>query len=123
MDIYREAILDHYKNPRNFGHLTKPTVKVEEDNVTCGDRVVMELKVDGKVVTDVAFSGVGCAISQASASMLTEKVKGMKLKDALKLTGSDMIELLGTQLTPSRMKCATLSLEVLHKGILSLKSK
>ncbi len=122
MDIYREAILDHYKNPRNFGHLAKPTVKVEEDNVTCGDRVILELEVKDGRITDVAFSGEGCAISQASASMLTEKINGMKLKDVLKLTGNDMIDMLGTQLTPSRMKCATLSLEVLHKGILSLKT-
>ncbi len=123
MDIYREQILDHYKNPRNFGHLPKPTVKVEEGNVTCGDRVIMELEVKNGKVTDVAFSGEGCAISQASASMLTEKIRGMKTEDVMGLAGFDIITLLGTTLTPSRTRCATLSLEVLQKAILSLKKK
>ncbi len=121
MDIYREQILDHYKHPRNFGHLKRADTKVEEGNVTCGDRVAMELAVKVGQISDISFTGEGCAISQASASMLTEKVKGMNLKDALALTGEDIIKMLGTTLTPSRTRCATLSLEVLHKAILSLK--
>lgn len=116
MDIYRQTILDNYKHPKNFGHLHKPDAKVEEGNVTCGDRIIMEIK--GKDnIEDIRFSGEGCAISQASASMLTEKVKGMKFKEVLKLDGSDIIEMLGTTLTPSRTKCATLPLEVLTKAI------
>jgi nitrogen fixation protein NifU and related proteins len=87
MDIYREAILDHYKNPHNFGHLTAPDAKVEENNVTCGDRITMEINVNSfNEITDIRFAGEGCAISQASASMLTQKVKGMKLKDVMALT-------------------------------------
>lgn len=120
MDIYREIILDHYKHPRNFGHLSKPDAKVEEGNVTCGDRIVIELKVKSqksKVIDDIRFSGEGCAISQASASMLTEKVKGMKFSDVMKIETGDIIEMLGTELTPSRTKCATLPLEVIHKAI------
>lgn len=117
MDIYREVILDHYKHPRNFGHLPKPDAKVEEGNVTCGDRIVMEISVKGGVVSDIRFSGEGCAISQASASMLTEKVKGMKTSDILKLKTDDIIEMLGTTLTPSRTKCAVLPLEVLTKAV------
>ena len=85
MDIYREIILDHYKNPRNFGHLTKPDAKVEEGNVTCGDRIIIEIAVKNGTLEDIRFSGEGCAISQASASMLTEKVKGMKLSGIKKL--------------------------------------
>lgn len=119
MDIYRQVILDHYKHPRNFGHLTNPDAKIEEGNVTCGDRVVMELKIHKKEIEDIRFSGEGCAISQASASILTEKVKGMKLDDVMKLKTGDIIEMLGTTLTPSRTKCATLPLEVLHKAALS----
>lgn len=116
MDIYREIILDHYKHPRNFGHLKHPDAKVEEGNVTCGDRIIMEIK--GKdTIEEVAFSGEGCAISQASASMLTEKVKGMSIADARKLTTDDIIKMLGTTLTPSRTKCATLPLEVLSRGL------
>ena len=121
MDIYREVILDHYKHPRNFGHLDKPDGKVEEGNVTCGDRIIMEVKVTDGNVQDIRFSGEGCAISQASASMLTEKVKGMKLDSVIKLTTNDIIEMLGTTLTPSRTKCATLPLEVLQKAVVSLK--
>ncbi len=118
MDMYRELILDHYKHPRNFGHLEKPDAKVEEGNVTCGDRIVMEIRANkkGKVV-DIRFSGTGCAISQASASLLTEKVKGMKTGDVMKLRSEDITAMLGTTLTPSRMRCATLALEVLHKAI------
>lgn len=126
MDIYREAILDHYKNPQNFGHLDAPDAKVEEGNAACGDRIVMEINVkrtagSGLRITDVAFSGEGCAISQAAASMLTEKVKGMRVDDVMKLNGQDILALLGTTLTPSRMRCATLSVEVLHKAVTSLK--
>lgn len=119
MDIYRELILDHYKNPRNFGHLENPDAKIEEDNVTCGDRIVMEIKVDKKagVITDVRFSGEGCAISQASASMLTEKITNKKMNDILRMQTKDMLAMLGTSLTPSRIKCAMLPLEVLHKAI------
>ncbi len=116
MDIYRQTILDHYKHPRNFGHLTRPDAKVEEGNVTCGDRIVIEIK-GKKHIEDIKFSGEGCAISQASASMLTEKVKGMKLTDVMKLQTRDIITMLGTALTPSRTKCATLPLEVLTKAV------
>ena len=122
MDIYRELILDHYKNPHNFGHLPHPDSVIEEGNVTCGDRIIMEINVNKKKeITDIKFSGEGCAISQASASMLTDKVKGLNVEKILKLASSDIIDMLGTTLTPSRTKCATLPLEVLQKAILSLK--
>jgi nitrogen fixation protein NifU and related proteins len=121
MDIYREIILDHYKNPRNFGHLPHPDAKVEEGNVTCGDRIIMEINVAKGKITDIRFSGEGCAISQASASMLTEKVKGMSVAGATKLDAKFMLSMLGTTLTPSRTKCALLSLEVLEKAILQIR--
>jgi len=120
MDIYRQIILDHYKHPRNFGHLDKPDAKTEEGNVTCGDRIVIELKVESRkseVIDDIRFSGEGCAISIASASMLTEKVKGMKIDGVMKLSIHDIMHMLGSTLTPSRTKCAMLPLEVLHKAI------
>ena len=119
MDLYREIILDHYKHPRNFGHLDKPDVVMEEGNVTCGDRIVMEIKYKG-TIEDIRFNGEGCAISKASASMLTEKVKGMNKKQMRKLSRIDIEEMLGTTLTPSRVKCATLPLEVLQKAMVSL---
>lgn len=121
MDIYREVILDHYKNPRNFGHLAKPDTVAQEGNVTCGDRIVMEIayqKQPGRtLIRDIRFNGEGCAISQASASLLTQKVKGMDIKRIMKLTVKDILVILGVSLTPTRIKCAVLPLEVLHKAI------
>lgn len=119
MYIYRQLILDHYKNPRNFGHLHQPDIVVEEGNVTCGDRIIMEIKVNAKEkkIKEISFSGEGCAISQASASLLTEKAKGMALSQVMKMTTEDILRMLGTTLTPSRVKCAVLSLEVLQKGV------
>lgn len=118
MDLYRELILDHYKHPRNFGHLENPDASAEEHNVTCGDRVVMEVRIDEqKKIKEIKFSGEGCAIDQASASMLTEEVLGKPLKDVMNLTKEDITEMLGTELTPSRIKCAVLPLEVLQKAI------
>jgi nitrogen fixation NifU-like protein len=117
MDIYREIILDHYKHPRNFGHLPKPDVKIEEGNVTCGDRIIMEIQVKEGKIEDIRFSGEGCAISQAGASMLTEKVKGMEVTAVVKLDANYVLSLLGTTLSPSRTKCALLSLEVLQKAV------
>lgn len=124
MDLYREQILDHYKHPRNFGHLKGAQVKTEESNVSCGDRIVIEIRLKkGKtpVIEEIRFSGEGCAINQASASMLTEKVTGMRLSDVMKLTLADVEHLLGTQLTPSRVKCAILPLEAIHKAIQSVR--
>ena len=121
MDLYREQILDHYKHPRNFGHIDHPDVVQEEGNVTCGDRVVLEIAFEGKgklkKVKAIAFWGEGCAISQASASMLTEMVKTMKIDDVKKITPNDVFDMLGTTLTPSRTRCALLSLEVLQKAL------
>lgn len=127
MDIYREIILDHYKHPRNFGHLDKLDAKMEEGNVTCGDRIIMEIKCTmhnkKQIIEDIKFSGEGCVISMASASMLTEKVKGMKIHDVMKLSIHDIITMLGTKLTPSRTKCALLPLEVLHKAIWTITTR
>lgn len=116
MDIYRELILDHYKHPRNFGHLDHVDAVAEAYNATCGDKMRIEIKFKS-VIEDIRFSGEGCAISQASASMLTEKVKGMSSEKIKKLSRNDIEDMLGTTLTPSRVKCATLPLEVLQKAI------
>ncbi|MBI4062514.1 iron-sulfur cluster assembly scaffold protein [Candidatus Gottesmanbacteria bacterium] len=117
MDLYREAILDHYKHPQNFGHLDYPDVKQEKGNVTCGDRIVMEIKFKNGKVRAVAWSGEGCAISQASASMLSEKIKDMNIGEIMMLTVGDITTMLGTTLTPSRVRCATLPLEVLQNAV------
>lgn len=119
MDIYRELILDHYKHPRNFGHLDHVDATAQAYNATCGDKMRIEIKFKS-VIEDIRFSGEGCAISQASASMLTEKVKGMSTTQVQKISLKDIQDMLGVTLTPSRVKCAILSLEVLHKAIASI---
>jgi nitrogen fixation NifU-like protein len=115
-DFYRDYILDHYRSPRNFGTLEHADVAAEDINPLCGDQIKMELKVDDGVVTDVRFSGKGCAISQASASMLTEHIKGMKLADVAKLPKDVVLENVGIGISPTRMKCAMLGLRVLKSA-------
>lgn len=122
MDIYQEQILDHYRNRRNFGHLDKPSASLELTNSLCGDSLGMEIKFKiqnskFKVIEDIRFWGEGCAISQATASMLTEKVKGKTFLEIEKLKYEDLKKMLGIELSPARMKCALLPLEVLQKVI------
>ncbi len=117
-DIYREIILDHYRNPRNKGKLVDADVSIHDSNPLCGDEIDMHLKVDGDKIKDVKFEGRGCAISQASASMLTEMVMGKPLTSIKELTKDDILENIGlTSLGPARIKCALLSLKVLKLGM------
>ena len=112
-DFYKEYILDHYRNPRNFGRLDRPDAAAEDLNPLCGDRIRFELKVDDEGrVTDVRFSGRGCAISQASASMLSESIVGQKLEDIARMPKEKVLENVGIGISPTRMKCATLGLRV-----------
>ena len=122
MDIYRENILDHYKHPRNFGSLDKPDVSHEENNPFCGDKISMQCKVEKQKLKIARFSGEGCVISMAAASMLTEKAKSMEIGDLRKLDKSDMLKMLGLgrRLSPTRLKCALLPLEALQKAIAKL---
>jgi nitrogen fixation NifU-like protein len=120
-DLYREAILDHYQNPRNHGTLEPADVSYEEDNPVCGDHIRLDLRLTDGRVSQVRFSGHGCAISQASASMLTEAIQGKTL-DELKAFGKDdILDLLGIPLGPVRLKCALLSLKVLKVGAYGVK--
>ena len=121
MDLYRQLILDHYKHPRNFGHLEGAHVTSEELNPSCGDRVGIEIKMSEHNISEIMFQGEGCAIDQASASLLTEKVKGMNKEEVMKLELKDVEALLGTTLTPSRVKCALLPLEVIQKAVSSVR--
>lgn len=116
-DFYRDFILDHYRNPRNFGHLEKADAVAEDMNPLCGDRIRVELQVDPQgTVTDLRFSGKGCAISQASVSMLTETVKGKSLEEIAKLPKDVVLENVGIGISPTRMKCAMLGLKVLKSA-------
>ena len=118
-DFYKEDILDHYRNPRHFGHRDHPTAKAEDLNPLCGDKIAMELSVgqDGKI-DDVRFSGKGCAISQASASMLTESLKGKTLEEVAQLSHDVVLENVGIGISPTRMKCAMLGLKVAKSAAL-----
>ncbi len=118
--FYREFILDHYKNPRNFGRLEDADISHEEYNPLCGDMVGMDFRVREGVIEDVRFHGRGCAISQASASLLSERLQGMSLEDARALSKEDVLDELGIQISPARLKCALLSLKVLKVGAYGL---
>lgn len=118
--FYREYILDHYKNPRNFGRLEHPDISHEEDNPLCGDVIGMDFRIANGVIEDIRFHGRGCAISQASASLLTERLKGLPLEDAKKISKADVLGELGIQISPARIKCALLSLKVLKVGAYGL---
>ena len=118
--FYREYILDHYRNPRNFGRLEHADITHEELNPLCGDVVGMDFAVKDGVIEDVRFHGRGCAISQASASLLTERLKGMSLEEARKIGKEDVLDELGIEISPARLKCALLSLKVLKVGAYGL---
>ena len=117
-DFYKEYILDHYRNPRNFGRLEPPDATAEDNNPLCGDEIRMDLAVKDGVVTDVRFSGKGCAISQASASMLTESIKGQHLEDVARLSPQAVLDNVGIGISPTRMRCAMLGLKVLKSAAL-----
>ncbi|MBI5880421.1 MAG: SUF system NifU family Fe-S cluster assembly protein [Chloroflexi bacterium] len=116
-DYYREIILEHYKRPSYRGQIPGATITHEEDNPLCGDRIRIELLVEAGVVKDARFNGQGCAISQASADMLMEELRGKTLDEARQLDKQFVLDMLGIPLTPARLKCALLSLKVLKVGV------
>src|SRR3989344_742011 len=116
-NLYRENILDHYKHPRNFGKLVYKNAEATDNLVSCGDELALELLIKNEHISEIKFYGQGCAISVSAASMLTEIVKGKKIADFQRLNKDDILKLLGISLTPTRLKCALLSLEILHKAL------
>lgn len=115
--LYREAILDHYKHPRNKGHLEQPDISHSDHNPFCGDEITLELKIENGMVVQAAFDGRGCAISQASASMMTEEIIGRPLEELRDWTKDDILDLLGIEIGPVRLKCALLPLKALKAGV------
>jgi len=117
-DLYRAEILEHYRHPHNFGTLDAPDVVQEGSNPLCGDRLTLMLAIDPDgQVERVAFTGRGCAISQASASMLTDRIRGLPLVDVAKIGRQDVLDELGIEISPARLKCALLSVDTLRRAL------
>ena len=116
-DLYRDYILEHYRRPHNFGVLDHPTASHEGANPLCGDRITLQVRVHDGKIDAVGFTGRGCAISQASASLLTDEIKGKSIDAAAHIGSSDILELLGIEISPARLKCALLSLETLQLAL------
>lgn len=120
-DLYREIIIDRYKNPLYRGNLDPHDISFEDDNPLCGDHIRVDLRTDDQGrVTEALFDGHGCAISQASADLLMEAVLGKTLDEVKAITKDDLLEMLGMELGPVRLKCALLSLKVLKAGVYGL---
>ena len=120
-DLYREVIIEHYKNPSYRGALDPHDFSFEDSNPLCGDHIQIDLRVDeSNKVTDARFQGHGCAISQASADLLLESIIGKSIEDVKKLGKQDILDMLGIDLGPVRLKCALLSLKVLKAGVYGL---
>jgi nitrogen fixation protein NifU and related proteins len=120
-DLYRQLIIDRYKNPLYRGSLDPHDIAFEDDNPLCGDHIRVELRLDGgNLVKEAAFDGHGCAISQASADLLMESTIGKTLDEVKSISKDDVLEMLGLDLGPVRLKCALLSLKVLKAGVYGL---
>ncbi len=120
-DLYRELIIDRYKNPRFRGELDPHDITFEDDNPLCGDHIRIDLRLNGdNHVSEVAFDGHGCAISQATADLLAESIVGKSVDDVKKISKQDVLDMLGIELGPVRLKCALLSLKVLKAGVYGL---
>ena len=114
---YREYILEHYRNPRNYGKLDNPDIHAEDSNPLCGDQLGIDLMIENDLVKEVRFQGRGCAISQSAASMLSEMIEGKTVAEVRALGKEDVLDALGVPISPARTKCAFLSLRVLHRGL------
>jgi nitrogen fixation NifU-like protein len=123
-DLYQEIILDHYRNPHNYGLLPEKNSEAADTNPLCGDAIAMQIRINGDRIDDVRFTGAGCAISQASASMLTDHVKGKSIEKVKEISKSDIVEMLGgIELGHVRIKCAMLPLKVMKTAVYSYYGK
>jgi nitrogen fixation NifU-like protein len=130
MSLYHDLIIDHYKNPRNFGTLDKPDLVAQEANASCGDLIEFQIEMSHIArrtshVAQIKWRGVGCAISTAAASLLSERIKSQepRAKNILEMTDEDMVKMLGGDISPTRLKCATLSLKAIQKSFKQLNAK
>jgi nitrogen fixation protein NifU and related proteins len=120
-DMYKEELLEHYRNPQNYGKIKDASVKYHDFNPVCGDEIEIYLKIKNKKVSDVKFSGKGCAISQAAASILTENIKGKTLKEVQNTSNEKMLALMPIEVSHLRIKCGLLALKAVQKGIATRK--
>lgn len=117
-DLYREYILEHYRNPQNYGTMADPTFEAEGQNPLCGDELRVQVAVDDdQRIRELRFTGQGCAISQAAMSILSDEIIGKRLEEVAAMSREDVVELLGIELTPVRLKCALLGLVVVKMGM------
>lgn len=123
MSVYHDLILDHYRNPRNAGELRRATHHGEAVNLSCGDTLKMDMEILEGIIKDVRWSGEGCAISQAAASLLSEAAKGKRADEVAALEPAQVLAMLGLTLSPNRLKCALLSLETLKRALNNSVSK
>jgi nitrogen fixation protein NifU and related proteins len=119
-DLYRDYILEHYRRPHNFGVIEDADASYEGANPLCGDRITLQLRVIGDQIAAVGFTGRGCAISQASASLLTDEIKGKPLAEVAAFRADDLLDLLGIEISPARLKCAMLSHDSLQHTLTDL---
>jgi len=117
MDLYQEEILEHYHEPHNSGKLSNPTHERCANNPTCGDKICITIDVINDHINDINFEGEGCAISQATTSMVTDEIKGKKIEEVLKITRDDIIDMLGIEIGLGRIRCALLGIETIQKAI------
>lgn len=123
MSAYREAIIEHYKNPMNHEVMEDATIDLEDENPVCGDKVHVYLKMEGDKIERVTFQGKGCTISQAATSILTDELPGMTADEALEIDQEEIRELLSVPLSPVRLKCALLGIKVIQQALLNYKAK
>ncbi len=122
-EIYTRMIIDLYRNPLNYGEIEKPDIKAKDTNPICGDIIEIQIKLNKDIIKDVKFNGKGCAISMASASLLTEMIKGKSIDESLKMDKNDILDALGIKMSLVRLKCALLPLRTLKMGIYSYLGK
>jgi nitrogen fixation NifU-like protein len=123
MMTYGDTVLEHFRRPRNHRRLEAPSVTHEAYNPLCGDRVRIELAIDGHAITSAAFTGNACAICMASASLLTERLTGLSVTDAMAIADDEMLAALGNDVPPGRRACATLPLNAMHQGLTGFRNR
>ncbi len=123
LDMYAEELISHYEHPENKGEMAKPSAKMHEENISCGDKIDIYLEIEKGKVKDVKFQGSGCVISMGTASMLTGEIKGKSLAEIEKMDKEKLLKIIGVDPGPVRMHCATLSLRAIKKAVLEYEKK